>query len=261
MAVDLSSIMTGAEDQPARIVLQGVQGIGKSTLAAAAPLPIFIQTEDGLGMLDVPHFPLAETYQDVIDAMSSLATQDHDYQTLVVDSLDWLEPLIHRHVCAQNNWATIDEAGYGKGYTAAGEIWSEFIDALNYIRATKKMTVILTAHVQIKRHDNPATDPYDRYTIKLHKNAGNKMVEYADCVLFANYRISTTQTEGGFNQKKTRAVGSGERILFTEERPSHIAKNRFNMPPELPLDWDTLASHIPYLSAPTPTKTKLKEIA
>jgi len=251
MAVDLNSIATGAANMPPRIVLQGVQGVGKTTLAASAPHPIFIQTEDGLGVIDVPRFPLANNYEDVNDALTSLASQDHDYQTLVIDSLDWLEPLIWDKTSRDHGWASIEDPGYGKGYVEALGIWSDFIAALNYLRSTKNMTVILTAHTQVKRYDDPAHEPYDRYNIKLHKAAAAKMLEYADAVLFANYRLATTQSESGFNQKKTRAVGTGERILYTEERPAFIAKNRYAMPPEIPLNWDTIAAAIPYFNSPT----------
>ena len=258
MAIDLNTVIKGAANMPPRMIVHGVQGIGKTTLAASAPNPIFIQTEDGMGVLDAPRFPLAECYEDVHEALTSLASEEHNYKTLVIDSLDWLEPLIWSKLCRDQGYGTIEEPGYGKGYNQALDIWGDFIQALNYLRSKKDMTVILLAHTQVNKYNDPSSEPYDRYTINLHRNAAAKMLEFADAVLFANYRTTVTTTDAGFGQKKSRALGSGERIIFTEERPSHIAKNRYALPAELPLDWSRLASLIPYLST---TPTNLQEIA
>ena len=248
MAFDLSSIQKGANHLPPRILIYGVQGIGKSTLGAAAPDPIFILTEDGLGMLDVPHFPLASSFGEVMEGLLTLAQNDHDYKTLVIDSLDWLEPLIWRHTAAEHDHKSIEDFGYGKGYAFALDYWKDYLDALNYLRNTKGMTIIQTAHAEVKRYDDPTAEPYDRYQIKLHKGASAKVQEHSDVVLFSNYRITTVQSDVGMNKKKARAVGGGERVLFAEERPAFAAKNRYGMPAELPLDWDALASAIPYFN-------------
>ena len=251
MAISLSSLAQGSTPLPPRILVYGVQGIGKTTLAASAPSPVVIQTEDGLGVLDVTHFPLAKSYGDVMEALTSLATEDHNFKTLVVDSLDWMEPLVWKHTCEINKWDTIEAPGYGKGYVSALESWSDYLDAINYLRNERGMIIIQTAHSNVKRYDDPTSEPYDRYHVKMHKGAAAKLLEHSDMVLFANYRVSTTKSDSGFGSKKTRAVGTGERLLFTEERPAFIAKNRYSMPPEIPLSWDALAETIPFLNSQT----------
>jgi hypothetical protein len=246
MALDLKSIQKGASHLPPRILIYGVQGIGKTTLGADAPNPIFILTEDGLGSLDSPHFPLCKTYSEVMEALTVLASQDHDYKTLVMDSLDWMEPLVWKHTCEVNNWQSIEDAGYGKGYVEALVYWADYIDAINYLRNEKGMTIVQTAHANAKRFNDPTTEPYDRYQIKLQQKASEKMLEHSDIVLFANYRVTTVKE--GKDKKDVRAVGAGERIIFTEERPAFIAKNRYSLPAELPLSWDELCKHIPYFN-------------
>lgn len=246
MALDLKSIQKGASHMPPRILIYGVQGIGKTTLAADAPNPIFILTEDGLGILDAPHFPLCESYAEVMDALRVLATEEHDYKTLVLDSLDWMEPLVWKHTCDVNNWSSIEDAGYGKGYIEALTYWSEYLDAINYLRNEKGMTIIQTAHATAKRFNDPTTEPYDRYQIKLQEKASGKMLEHSDIVLFANYRVTTVKE--GKDKKNVRAVGAGERVMFTQERPAFIAKNRYSLPSEMPLDWKELIKHIPYFN-------------
>ena len=245
MAISLDDIKHGGDMKPPRILLYGVEGVGKTTFAACAPAPIFIRTEDGLGELDVPAFPLATSYADVMGALTVLATEDHPYSTVVIDSVDWLEPLVWNHVAQPNNWKSIEDPGYGKGYIEADEPWHDYVSALNYLRDTKGMTVIQLAHNEVKTYNDPEREPYDRHMVKLHKRASAMLRENCDYLLFANYRVGTTKDGKGFNET-TRAIGSGERILCTQERPAYMAKRRTNMPDEIPMDWNAFAQHIRY---------------
>lgn len=253
MAISLANLQKSAAPKPPRILLYGVQGIGKTTFCAAAPNPVFIQTEDGLGNLEVDHFPLAKSYDEVMGALNALATEDHNFKTLVLDSLDWLEPLIWKKVAEDHSKNSIEDIGYGKGYLFALDYWREFFDATNYIRDNKNMIILHTAHSDVKRFDNPETESYDRYQIKLHKNAAALCQEQVDMVLFANYMIATSKAGDGFNQK-VKAKGSGEAFLYTSEMPAYAAKNRYSLPQRIRLDkegvesWGTLAQNIPYLN-------------
>lgn len=245
MAISLNQLVRAAHPKPPIMTVYGVHGIGKTTFAAQAPSPVFVQTEDGLGTLACPHFPLAATFEDAIGALAALYTEPHDFRTCVIDSVDWLEALIWAKACRDNGWASIEDAGYGKGYVAALNLWRQYIDGLNALRDDKGMTVIQIAHTDIKRFDSPEHDPYDRYTIKLHARAAALVQEHSDVVLFANYRISTVKADVGFNKKVSRAVGSGERVIHTTERPAFLAKNRYGLPDTLPLDWQAFAQAMP----------------
>ena len=245
MAISLAQLTRANTPKPPRILIHGVAGVGKTTLVAAANAPVFIQTEDGLGLLPVPHFPLATSFEAVLEALVALYTEDHDFKTVVVDSVDWLEPLIWAKTCRDNGWNSIEDAGFGKGYVAALNLWRQYLDGLNGLRDDRGMTVIQIAHTEIKRFDSPEHDPYDRYVIKLHARAAALLQEHSDLVLFANYRISTVKADVGFNKKVNRALGSGERVLHTAERPAFLAKNRFGLPETLPLDWTALAQAMP----------------
>jgi hypothetical protein len=255
MAISLKSLQRGAAMKPPRMLVYGVAGIGKTTLSAGAPAPIVLQTEDGLGTLDVPAFPLAKTFADVMDALQALATEQHEFKTLVVDSLDWLEPLVYAHTCQTNKWGSIEDPGYGKGYMAAMAFWRDYISAINYLRDEIGMTIVQLAHSQIRRFESPETEPYDRYELKLQKHTAALVMEHSDVVLFANYRVGVTKAEAGFNKKVSRAIGSGERVINTTERPAWLAKNRYAMPDQIPMPregaWAQLAQHIPYFNNPT----------
>ena len=187
-----------------------------------------------------------------MEALASLYTEPHDYQTVVLDSLDWLEPLIWQHTAQMHNQPDIESFGYGKGYLAALDTWRSLLDGLNALRDERGMGVILIAHAEIKRFDSPETEPYDRYQPKLHSRASALVQEHVDAVLFANYRISTLKSDVGFNKKVVRGVSGGDRLLHTAERPAFLAKNRFGMPETLPLAWSELAACIPFYANTTP---------
>ena len=245
MAISLASLMRSTALAPPRVLMHGVAGIGKTTFASASDKPVFILTEDGLGTLGVPHFPLARSFDAVMEALAALYSEAHDFKTVVIDSLDWLEPLVWARACKNNGWASIEDAGYGKGYVAALDLWRQYLDGLNALRDERGLTIIQIAHTDIKRFDSPEHEPYDRYVIKLHARASALLQEHSDVVLFANYRISTVKSDIGFNKKVTRALGSGERLLFTAERPAFIAKNRYGLPDTLPMNWQAFYEAMP----------------
>ena len=249
MSFDLSSIRSGPALTPPRLVVYGPHGVGKTTLLSEAPSPILLQTEDGLGTLSVATFPeVAKTYADVCQAIAALLGGDHEFQTFGLDSLDWLEPIIWAETCRRNNWGDIETPGFGKGYGAADDVWREFFQGLVALREQKGMQVILLAHAQIKRFDDPTQEPYDRYQIKLQARASAIVQEWADSVLFLNHKSYIQKDKRGVDKVIARGVGLGERVLYTEERPSHLAKNRYGLPAEIPMprgrSYAALASHL-----------------
>lgn len=241
MAFDLSSIRRTKRLRAPKIVIAGPGKIGKTTFAASAPNAIGILTEDGADAVDAAAFPLATGLADVYQAISTLLNEEHDYQTVFLDSLDWLEPLVHAHVCAANKWATIEAAGYGKGYIAAAEEWRTLLQGFEELRAQRNMAVILIAHDKIKRFESPLHDGYDQYVLKLHDRAGALVQEWADVIGWANYQIVTTESDAGYGNKETKARTTGKRILHVEPHPAHMGGNRFGLK-NMPLDWEAFAA-------------------
>jgi len=225
----LSQIHHGKRPAPRRGMIHGVQGVGKSSWAASSDHPVFVQTEDGLGEIACAKFPVARSFADVMAALTELYTASHDFRTVAIDSLDWLERLIWQEVCTRKNVKNIEDIGFQKGYVFALDEWRQFIEALDALRRDKGMAIILIAHTKIEKFQTPEDSAFDRFSPRLHKLAAAVVMEWSDEVFFATY--STTS-----DPKKVKNVAP-ERIIRTAEGPTHVAKNRLNMPPELPLDW------------------------
>jgi hypothetical protein len=239
----LARVQRGRAARPPRILLYGVEGIGKSTVGTQAPKPIFIQSEDGLDEIACERFPLATSYDDVVGALKELRTEQHDYETVTLDSLDWLERLVWDKLCAQYGVNSIEkvDGGYARGYTHALSYWREIIDHLNALRNDRGMVVLLIAHSKVERFEDPESSPYDRYSPRLHKHASALLCEWCDAVLFATRKLRTQSEDAGFGRKRTvaHAIGKdgGERILRCVGGPSCVAKNRYGIVEELPLSW------------------------
>lgn len=239
----MASVQRGRVSKPPRILLYGVEGIGKSTFGSLAPKAIFVQTEDGLDEIDCDKFPLATSYEDVIAALAELRGREHGYETVVIDSLDWLERLVWDRLCLEHGVTSIEkvDGGYAKGYTHALTNWREIIGHLNALRNDRGMVVLLIAHSKVERFEDPESSPYDRYSPRLHKHAAALVSEWCDAVLFATRKIRTQSEDAGFNRKRTiaHAIGKdgGERILRCVGGPSCVAKNRYGISEELPLSW------------------------
>lgn len=241
MAFDLNSISRKRGISAPRILLYGVEGIGKSSFGAAAPSPVFIPTEDGLGNIEVDSFPLAKTYAQVEAAIATLCTQEHAFKTVVLDSADWLENMIADKMKAEH---TPSELGFGRDAKIAVDLWRNLLDGFDALRNNKGMAVILIAHSKIKRFDDPVEGSYDRYMPKLEERSNSLLREWADAVLFTNYRTVVVKEDVGFKKEVKRGIGSGERLIYTSERPAYMAKNRYGMPEHIPLSWDAFVQSI-----------------
>ena len=205
-------------------------------ISAAAPNAIGILTEDGADAVDASAFPLCTSMNDVYQCISTLLNEEHGFQSVFLDSLDWLEPLLHAHVCESHGWKSIETPGYGKGYIEAASEWRNLLSGFDALRDQRGMAVILIAHDKIKRFESPMHEGYDTYTLKLHDRATALIQEWADVIGFAGYKVLTKSTDAGFGQKETKAITTGERILHVEPHPAHCGGNRFGLK-NMPLQW------------------------
>lgn len=254
VVIDLNKISKKNAPKEPRVIIYGPEGIGKSTFGAMADKPIFILTEDGLGDIDAPAIPQdengkprsANSFNEVMDCIQTLATTEHDYKTVVIDTLDWLEPLIWKATCKRLKVESIEEPGYGRGYVETMQEWQEFFDAVTYLRDTKNMTVIMIAHSTISKIEDPMHSAYDKNCLKLHKRAAAKAAEYADVIGFCELKTMTRSEKSGFDKTRNIAMSTGERILRVSPTAGCVAKKRYrDMPDEMPLDYTEFEKYIP----------------
>jgi hypothetical protein len=233
----LAAVHSGVHVGPLRVLLYGPEGIGKTTFAAGAPAPVFIGAEDGFGLLDVHRFPEPHAWGEVFEALRVLEQEKHAFKTLVLDTVDWLEPLCWAHVCRQGGKLSIEDFGYGKGYVAALEQWRALLGAIERLRRAKGMHIVCLAHAKIATFNNPDGDNYNHYTLKCHEKAAGLLREWCDVVLFANHRVIVDKVD----KDKGKAIGVPERVVYTRRGATFEAKNRFNLPASLPLGWEPFA--------------------
>ena len=231
-------ITGGVVSAPLKVVLYGVEGIGKSSFAARFPQPVFIDTEGGTGRLDVRRLPAPDSWQMLLDEAAAAAAGQVPCQTLVLDTADWAEKLCMAGVCDRFKVKGIEDIGYGKGYTYVKEDFARLLDALDKVAAAGRHVVVV-AHAAVARFEQPdAVDSYDRWVMKTSKQVAPLLREWCDMLLFANYK-TVVEKSGTGPSAKNKASG-GRRVLYTTHNACWDAKNRFGLPDEVPFDYESI---------------------
>lgn len=226
-------INTGKRHRARRTLLYGVHGVGKSQWAATAPNVCFLNLEDGLDDIDCSSTGLITTHDDLMESLRFFSEGKHDFRNIAIDTVDWLEKILHKEVAKEAGKQSIADIGYGVGYKQAMAKWDKVLFALDWLRKKLGLGIILLAHCDIKRFESPEQESYDRYQPALHALAAAALQEWCDEVLFASYRVFTRKEDPGFNKERNIAVGDGERYIRTQESPAVLAKNRLGLPTEL----------------------------
>jgi hypothetical protein len=240
-AMSLSHVRKGKLDVPLRILLHGVEGVGKSSFAASAPSPIFLAADNGTAQLDIDRFPEPQTWDDVIAATRLLQQEAHEYRTLVIDPLNWIEPICWAHVCKAENWKNLEEPGFGKGFSAALDTWRLLLSGLERLWSTRRMNIVLIAHSMVKPFKNPEGEDFDRYQIAMNEKAAGLWKQWCDVVLFAKHGTAVVKDS---KTKRIRGVSTGAREMHTCWNAAFDAKNRHNLPEKMPLSWADFADAV-----------------
>lgn len=231
----LNNIKKGQSANPPRIMLIGVEGVGKSTAGASMPNPLFICSENGLVG---PQFDNVSSFNptswaDILALLDEIASSKTDFKSIVIDTLDWVEPMLYAHVikkAAKPDIKSIEDFGYGKGYIVAQQEARQLITRLEKLNSMGFYILILS-HSQIKTFQNPVGENYDRYEPKVNLKIAGLFKEWCDTILFAQFD-SYTRKEG----MKAKAYGGSARIVQTTHSAAWDAKNRYGLPEVMTLD-------------------------
>ena len=228
--------------RPMAILVYGTEGVGKTTFALKAPACVLLGNENGSDELDVPvpgTFDAPRSWMEFLSQIKWLYTNKHEYQTAVIDSVDWLEPLIEADILNAYPGHTMETAmgGFQIAWKASIKYWRNLTTELNKLREAG-MGVILIAHSDTSKFNDAANQAeYSKYQLKLYKPAAALLKEWVDALLFANFEVSVDAKKN----QKTRASGSGERRMYTEHRPGFDAKNRYGLPFDMEFSWEAFA--------------------
>jgi len=224
-----------------KVCLYGVEGIGKSTFAAKFPNAVFIDTEGSTKKLDVRRTPKPTSWTMLLEQVQYFKANPSICDTLIVDTGDWAEQLCKTHICAKANKGGIEDFGYGKGYTYLAEEFGRLLNLLSEL-VELGINAVIVCHAQMRKFEQPdEMGAYDRWELKLEKKVYPLVKEWADMVLFCNYKTYVVDADGQGTTKGTNKVQGGKRVMYTSHHPCWDAKNRHDLPEELPLDYNQIA--------------------
>lgn len=242
-------ITTGTIDKPLKAVIYGPEGVGKSTWAAAWPAAVFIDTEGSTDRLDVARLPAPRVWKELIGYVKGLVEDPHQFRTLVIDTADWANKILNEDLCVERKKASIAAFGYQEGYIEAQRRWDELLELCERLRDKRRMNVLFTAHAVLRKVEEPTeAGNYDHWELNVDKRIAAALKQWAELLVFATFKLNIV--EG--TDKKKRGIGGRNRVCYTTRCAAYDAKNRFNLPEEMPLDFAAFAEHIPSLRVARP---------
>lgn len=232
---DLTQLEKPSGNRPVIMTIAGEAGLGKTTLAASFPNPVMIRLEDGsmaIQGMDVAMFPLCQSSTDAFSQITALATTEHGFKTLIIDSVTQLNTMLENEVVARDPKAkSINQAGggYGAGYTAVAAEHGKLRDWVGALSKSKGMNIVFIAHADSETVSPPDLEDYTRYTLRMHKKSVSHYIDNVDCVAFIKQK---TLVVGDSDKKKS--FSDGTRIITCHPVASHVSKNRFGIDKDLP---------------------------
>jgi GTPase SAR1 family protein len=249
-------ITSGIINKPQKIVVYGPEGIGKSTFASKFPDPLFDDTEGSTNKLDVRRTPRSTSWTMLFSHAQEVRDKPSLCKTFVLDTADWAEQLGKIHVCSKSQKDGIEDFGYGKGYTYLAEAFGKLLNLLQEV-VDAGVNVVITAHATMRKFEQPdEMGSYDRWEMKLEKKVYPLVKEWADMVLFCNYKTTVINVDNQGAQKGKNKVQGGKRVIYTSHHPCWDAKNRHDLEPELPFDYEQIRHCIETGAEPSPVQSE-----
>jgi hypothetical protein len=249
----LGAVKRGSLAHPLRHLLYGSEGIGKSTLAKHAPNPIWFDCENGTAQLDLARYLFRDdelghvpaSMAEVYAAIEDLRVSEHGFQTLVLDTVDAMEVLVHRHVCDRESgkkstlnksgkaFHSIEDFGFGKGFNLAIDEWRLLCHQLDRLRIQRGMGIILLGHSVIRTYKNPVGEDFDRFQLRVHDKSAGFLREWSDIVGYCAFEDGASKLDGEDSRDRPRGYTTGRRLIHLERTAAWDAKARVPMPAEV----------------------------
>lgn len=232
-------------------MLHGEHKTGKTTLASTFPRPLIVDIEGGSDDLDVARTERIKSYEEFENTISWLITNENDYSTIVIDSVDWLEALVWQFIAGTYGETSIEgtttgsQLGFGKGYKYSAGKFEHIITGFRRLNEAGK-AVLLICHSKNVKHSPPDGASYDRIEPDLHDRVQSILCEFVDEIFYIATKTFTRTEDLGFKKERALAVASNERIIVTGGNPAVVAGNRLSMPTEIPA---TFAEYAKYIGA------------
>jgi GTPase SAR1 family protein len=259
-------LFRGKRSRAIKCLLYGPEGIGKSTFSSKFPNPVFIDTEGGTDYMEVSRTPKPSSWTMIMEQVKYFINHHAELGTLVIDTVDWAEKMCIEHVCASKQVKGIEDFGYGRGYIYLAEEFGRLLNLLDELM-NKGVHILLVAHASMRKFEQPdELGSYDRWELKLGKKTAPLVKEWVDTILLANYKTLVINVDGQGAQKGKNKAQGGKRIMYTSHHPCWDAKNRWDLPEELPFEFAAIAHCIPTdikAAAPeqiTKTEAEIKKV-
>lgn len=225
--------------RPPIITIVGEAGTGKTSLAATFPDPIVIRAEDGLSRISksIPlpdAFPPVSTGKELFDQLIALATEEHSYSTVIIDSVSRLEEIFTRDILEADGRATTlatANGGYGAGYQALTGMHNRVRKAAAVLNA-KGMAVIFIAHADLETMRLPDMDDYQRYSLRLRKDSIPPYIEDVDLVGY----VRLVQAVRGEDGDRKKVISDGSREFVCHTTASSVCKNGLGIREPIPFN-------------------------
>lgn len=253
-------IIEGKLIEAQKVVIYGPEGIGKSTLASQFPNPIFIDTEGSTRHLNVRRLKRPSSFTMLMQQIDYIKNNSDICNTLIIDTADWAEMLCKNEFCSNKQISGIEDIGYGKGYVYLAEDFGRMLNLLEEI-CERGINVVITAHAVMRKFEQPdELGSYDRWELKLEKKVAPLLKEWADMLLFVNYKTYVINVDDKGAQKGKNKAQGGKRVMYATHHPCWDAKNRHDLPDEMPLEYSAIHHCIPIVNQTKSDKAETSSV-
>lgn len=245
------------QDGPGFVTIFGDAGTGKTSLAATFPDPIFIRAEDGLKAVPSDKrpkaFPLLRNAQDLWDQITALIKEEHNFKTLVIDSVSKLDVLFTEEIMkndGKNNLAQC-AGGFGAGFQVLFGMHQRLRKACQVLQEKRGMNIVFLAHADVDKIEPPDMAGYSKYVMKITGNSKVNCADpYVNDVDVVGFIRLQTFSKGADGEVK-KAVSTGARELVAFATAANVSKNRFGITSPIPVELgvNPLAGLVPFIAA------------